>query len=235
MRNALANPLEFGTAGWQVPLSFPATARGPRWPRLGGELLAQEGEDVVRFGVAAEHRLRENEVAVDVDVEDSVDSGHHLDRTEAVFPLLENPRRQTGSVGERPSGNAVLDADVVAVGHRAHSLKCAESRAPRWRRSPRLQHLSEATSDLAKLRVDREQLRPVTRPGGSGRISFGRDEQRLRHRPGKPQGANRRPETPGRHNPSIPVLGKGSWGGRQGRPGTHWFRLRLAASLAPTG
>jgi hypothetical protein len=58
-----------------------------------------------------------------VDVEDSADSGHHLDRAHAVFPLLENPRRQTGGVGERPSGDAVFDADVVAVGHRAHSRR----------------------------------------------------------------------------------------------------------------
>ena len=36
-----------------------------------------------------------------------------------VFPVLEDPRRQTGGVRLRPSGDAVLDPDVVSVGHRA--------------------------------------------------------------------------------------------------------------------
>jgi hypothetical protein len=52
-----------------------------------------------------------------VHVEDPVRPGHDLDDTDLVFPLLEQPRRQTGGVRERPSGDAVLDADVVAVGH----------------------------------------------------------------------------------------------------------------------
>ena len=52
-------------------------------------------------------------------VEDPVRAGHDLDRADlALFPLLEQLRRQTGGVRQRPSGNAVLDADVVSLGHR---------------------------------------------------------------------------------------------------------------------
>jgi hypothetical protein len=68
--------------------------------------------------VAAEHRLREDEVAVDVDVEDPAHSRYDLDRAHGVLPLLEDARRQTGGVRECPSGNAVLDANVMALGHR---------------------------------------------------------------------------------------------------------------------
>ena len=51
-------------------------------------------------------------------VEDPVRPGHDLDDAELGFPLLEQPRRQTGGVRKRPSGDAVLDPNVVAVGHR---------------------------------------------------------------------------------------------------------------------
>ena len=50
-------------------------------------------------------------------VEDPVRPGHDLDDGDLLFPLLEQPRRQTGGVRERPSGDAVLDANVVAVAH----------------------------------------------------------------------------------------------------------------------
>jgi hypothetical protein len=50
-------------------------------------------------------------------VEDPVRSGHDLDDADLGFPLLEQPRRQTGGVRERPSGNAVFDANVVTAGH----------------------------------------------------------------------------------------------------------------------
>jgi hypothetical protein len=52
-----------------------------------------------------------------VHVEDPVRPGHDLDRAELVLPLLEEPRRQTGGVRKRPSGDAVLDANVTAAGH----------------------------------------------------------------------------------------------------------------------
>ena len=50
-------------------------------------------------------------------VEDPVRARHDLDGAERPLPLLEDPRRQTGGVRKRSSGDAVLDADVVAPGH----------------------------------------------------------------------------------------------------------------------
>jgi 23S rRNA G2069 N7-methylase RlmK/C1962 C5-methylase RlmI len=77
------------------------------------ERVANQREHIVGIRVASEHRLLEDEVAIDVDVEDPVGAGHYLDGLDAVLPLLEQPRRQTGGVRERPSGDAVLDPDVV--------------------------------------------------------------------------------------------------------------------------
>jgi hypothetical protein len=53
-----------------------------------------------------------------VHVEDPIRAGHDLNRADlALFPFLEQLRRQTGGVRERPSGNAVLDPDVVPLRH----------------------------------------------------------------------------------------------------------------------
>jgi hypothetical protein len=52
-----------------------------------------------------------------VDVEDPAGAGHDLDGFELLLPLLENPRRQTGGVRERPSGDAVLDPYPMAFRH----------------------------------------------------------------------------------------------------------------------
>ena len=79
--------------------------------------LAEEWHHIVRIGIAAEHRLLEDELAVQVDVEDPAGSGHDLDAVELLLPLLENPRRQTGGVRERSSGNAVLDPYAVPLRH----------------------------------------------------------------------------------------------------------------------
>jgi uncharacterized protein YndB with AHSA1/START domain len=66
-----------------------------------------------------------------VHVEDPVGPGHDLDGGDlTLFPFLEQSRRQTDGVGPRPSGDAVLDADVVALGHAQYSL--------RWLPSPEL-------------------------------------------------------------------------------------------------
>jgi hypothetical protein len=53
-----------------------------------------------------------------VHVEDAVRPRDDLDDADDVLPLLEDARRQTGSVGPRPSGDAVLDPDVMALDHR---------------------------------------------------------------------------------------------------------------------
>jgi hypothetical protein len=88
---------------------------------LRAQFFSEQRHDVVGVRVAAEHRLREDELVVHVDVEDPVRTRHDLHGADCVFPLLEDPRRQTGGVRERPSGNAVLDAYVTAFGHLHHS------------------------------------------------------------------------------------------------------------------
>jgi hypothetical protein len=46
----------------------------------------------------AQHRLREDEITVEVDVEDAARPGDDLDRIERSFPFLQDPRDQTGRV-----------------------------------------------------------------------------------------------------------------------------------------
>jgi hypothetical protein len=55
-----------------------------------------------------------------VHVEDTVRPRDDLDDADDVLPLLEDARHQTGSVGSRPSGDAVLDPNV-ALDHRFNS------------------------------------------------------------------------------------------------------------------
>jgi hypothetical protein len=80
-----------------------------------------------------------------VHVEDAVRARHNLERGDDVFPVLENRRRQTGGVRLRPSGDAVLDPDVVSVGHLGDSRR----RLPVARRVERLVH--EAVRELVVL------------------------------------------------------------------------------------
>jgi len=72
---------------------------------------------VIRIRVASEHRFREHEVAVDVNVEDAVFSRHDLHGADRRLEFLENARRQTDSVWTCPSGHAVFDADDLGIGH----------------------------------------------------------------------------------------------------------------------
>jgi hypothetical protein len=58
-----------------------------------------------------------------VDVEDPARAGHDLHGADLVLELLEQPRRQTGGVRERPSGDAVFDSNVVPVRHGPHPRK----------------------------------------------------------------------------------------------------------------
>jgi hypothetical protein len=48
-----------------------------------------------------------------VDIEDPACARHDLERADLVLPLLEQRSRETRGVRARPSGDAVLDADVV--------------------------------------------------------------------------------------------------------------------------
>ena len=52
-----------------------------------------------------------------MDVEDAAVTRHDLDRRDGPLPLLQDSRRQTGGVRECSSGDAVLDAHVVTLGH----------------------------------------------------------------------------------------------------------------------
>ena len=114
-------------------LAHPTPRRRRR--ALGVELRAEQRRDVLGIRIAPEHRLREHELAVHVDVEDAVRARHDLERADDVFPVLENRRRQTGGVRLRPSGDAVLDPDVVSVGH---PRRFSQTTTPgRLRRAPR--------------------------------------------------------------------------------------------------
>jgi hypothetical protein len=74
-----------------------------------------------------------------VDVEDPADPRQHLDCADALLELFENLRCQTDSVRQRPSGHAVFDANVRAIGHEGDAIRwigeaiAAEAR-PRLRR-----------------------------------------------------------------------------------------------------
>ena len=81
-------------------------------------MCPDKGDDLVRLGVATEHRFREYERAIEVHVEDSVRARYDLDRDEVVLVLFEQSSHQTGGFWPRPSGDAVLDPDPV-VGHPA--------------------------------------------------------------------------------------------------------------------
>jgi hypothetical protein len=108
-REATSGPRFEGRGGRVTPCrSFE-----PKACRLGVELGLEQRDDVVGIGVAPEHRLLEDELAVEVDVEDPARAGHDLDGPDVVLEVLEQPRRQTGGVRERPSGDAVLDPDMV--------------------------------------------------------------------------------------------------------------------------
>jgi hypothetical protein len=80
---------------------------------------AKQGRHLMGLRVASEHRLGEDALTVDMDVEDPVGARHHLDRLDHVLPRLEHARYQTGSVRGGPSGDAVLDPDAVTFGHGA--------------------------------------------------------------------------------------------------------------------
>ena len=79
----------------------------------GAEVCRDERKDVVGVGIAADHRLREDKPAVDMDVEYAVVARDDLECCEIVFVVLEQSRRQTGGVRSCASGDAVLDPDAV--------------------------------------------------------------------------------------------------------------------------
>ena len=82
------------------------------------EALAKERQDIVRLRVVPQHRLREDEIPVEVDVEDAARPGDDLDGVQHCLPFLQDPRDQTGRVRERASGDAVFDPDTMMRSHR---------------------------------------------------------------------------------------------------------------------
>jgi hypothetical protein len=84
-----------------------------------GDVFAEERQDVFGLWVAPEHRFREEQFTVEVNVEDAARPGNDLDSIDHLLPLLEDARDQTGRVGQRASGNAVLDPDTISRGHRS--------------------------------------------------------------------------------------------------------------------
>jgi hypothetical protein len=83
-------------------------------------VFAEERQDVFGLWVAPEHRFREEQFTVEVNVEDAARPGNDLDSVDLWLPLLEYARDQTGRVWQRTSGNAVLDPDTMPHGHRGH-------------------------------------------------------------------------------------------------------------------
>jgi len=82
-------------------------------------VFAEERQDVFGLWVAPEHRFREDQFTVDVKVEDPARPGNDLDSVDHLLPLHKDARDQTGRVGQRASGNAVLDPDPMSRGHRS--------------------------------------------------------------------------------------------------------------------
>ena len=91
---------------WSATALLRAGSRAGLLSARGAELAAQafadQRHDVVRVGIAPEHRLREHELTVEVDVEDPAGAGHDLDRCRARPPptpraLAPPDRRRSGA------------------------------------------------------------------------------------------------------------------------------------------
>jgi hypothetical protein len=86
-------------------------------PDSAGEMRPKQGHHVGGIWIAPQHRLRKDQVAACVNVEDAVCSRHELDSGDARLELFEDLRCQTDSVWPRTSGNAVLDANEQRINH----------------------------------------------------------------------------------------------------------------------
>jgi hypothetical protein len=82
-------------------------------------VFAEERQDVFGIWVVAEHRFRKEQFTVEVNVEDAASPRNDLDSVDHLLPLLEDARDQTGGVGQRASGNAVLDPDTMSGSDRS--------------------------------------------------------------------------------------------------------------------
>jgi hypothetical protein len=108
---------------------------------------------------------------------------------------------------------------VVAVGHRAHSLRCAESRGLVDDAHRPYTHYSEVTSDLAKPTRCQSTAPTVTRLGTGASPSAVTNKCR-RRRSGMPQGAKPQTRNAGPAQPIHPRPWEGVLG-RTPRPTRH--------------
>ncbi len=114
------------------------------------EVFIKERKDVLGLGVPAEHRFREDQLTVEVNVEDPARPGNNLDSVDRLLPFLDDARNQTGRVGQRASGNAVLDPDAMPHGHRTHrSFRMAARLRYRRRVHQRLTTRHESSPRIA--------------------------------------------------------------------------------------
>ena len=100
-------------------MTVPANGGRPRsaFGGSGAKARTEQRHHVVGLRVATDHRLRENQIVADMDIEDAARSRHQFDGADARLKLFENPRCQTDSVWQRTSRNAVLDANNGSTGH----------------------------------------------------------------------------------------------------------------------
>jgi hypothetical protein len=99
----------------------------------------QERHHVFGLRIAPEHRLGEDAVARDVNIEDAVCACNHLYCRDGRFELLENSRCQTDSVRPRASGYAVLDTNGGPIGH-GTSLSADNGRSPDPQSTPHVRN-----------------------------------------------------------------------------------------------
>ena len=99
--------------------TVPANGGRPRsaFGGSGAEARTEQRHHVVGLRVATDHRLRENQIVADMDVEDAARSRHQFDGADARLKLFEDSRCQTDSVWQRASRDAVLDANDGSTGH----------------------------------------------------------------------------------------------------------------------
>jgi hypothetical protein len=63
------------------------------------EVFSKERQNVLWLGVPSEHRFREDQLTVELNVKDAVRPGYNLYSVDRLLPFLEDARDQTGRVG----------------------------------------------------------------------------------------------------------------------------------------
>jgi hypothetical protein len=126
-------------------MTVPANGGRPRsaFDGPGAKARTEQRHHVVGLRVATQHRLRENQIVADMDVEDAARSRHQFDGADGRLKLFEDSRCQTDSVWPRASRDAVLDANDGSIGHepmlspdREYGAQTAAARASATARPP---------------------------------------------------------------------------------------------------